>query len=419
MAYQRFVSYIYEYSGGKKGENRGFVRVETKNGICQMGFWLKIGDLPEKSRIQVFGLIREKARLLGVSVGELLSCPGGVRGQVNFPERQVGGSPYRMDQLGGLLLCTAGGRRFATQWDDEPLRLEWFEEWRQKQETDAEQKMTEEADREETEEKERREPERRENREPKNTAEIKMDRRQQTGTENSEKQKHRESGNTAARQNMDFQEKGSQENTGEERKISEETEREKTEQREAENISGEMKKADGSDKTEDDRAVPLAAEIPVMAASNPSRNSDRNPDTTRCKSPGCPQMQNRPSPGFHRWEQVQKTCAHCQPFHDDLMTDCVKVTRQELPQLRKLGWQLDSNQFQNHGLNHYGHFLLCRDASRPDVFFVCVPGMFNTNEQFMAGMFGYHAFRPAKPTAEGAAQPNFGYWCRRIPMPRG
>ena len=139
MAYQRFVSYIYEYSGGKKGENRGFVRVETKNGICQMGFWLKIGDLPEKSRIQVFGLIREKARLLGVSAGELLSCPGGVRGQVNFPERQIGSSPYRMDQLGGLLLCTAGGRRFATQWDDEPLRLEWFEEWQQKQEPEEEQ----------------------------------------------------------------------------------------------------------------------------------------------------------------------------------------------------------------------------------------------------------------------------------------
>ena len=112
MAYQRFVSYIYEYSGEER-RNRGFVRVETKNGICQMGFWLKIGDLPEKSRIQVFGLIREKARLLGVSVGELLSCPGGVRGQVNFPERQIGSSPYRMDQLGGLLLCTPveGGLR--------------------------------------------------------------------------------------------------------------------------------------------------------------------------------------------------------------------------------------------------------------------------------------------------------------------
>ena len=416
MAYQRFVSYIYEYSGGKKDENRGFVRVETKNGICQMGFWLKIGDLPEKSRIQVFGLIREKARLLGVSAGELLSCPGGVRGQVNFPERQIGSSPYRMDQLGGLLLCTAGGRRFATQWDDEPLRLEWFEEWQQKQEAEEEQRMPEEADREKTEEKEEREP-----------------------------------GNPAVRQNMEFREKDSEENTGEEWKISEQTEWEKTEQRENENLSGEMKKTDGNDKTEgsaqtersdktersgkteetdtagekrmrlqtepaeDDRAVPLAAEIPVMSARDPGKN----PDTTRCKFPGCPQPQNRPFPGFHRWEQVQKTCAHCQPFHDDLMTDCVKVTRQELPQLRKIGWQLDSNQFQNHGLNLYGHLLLCRDASRPDAFFVCVPGMFNTNEQFMAGMFGYHAFRPAKPTAEGAAQPNFGYWCRRIPMPRG
>src|SRR5699024_3531327 len=115
--------------------------------------------------------------------------------------------------------------------------------------------------------------------------------------EKTEEKEEQEPGNPAARQNMEFREKSSQENTGEEQKISEQTEWEKTEQRENENISGEMKKTDGNDKTEgsaqtersdktersgkteetetagekrmrlqtepaeDDRAVPLVAEI--------------------------------------------------------------------------------------------------------------------------------------------------------------
>ena len=143
MAYRRFVSYIYEYSGGKKGENRGFVRVEVKNGICQMGFGLEIGDLPEKCRIRVLGIVRENRRLLGIPLGELAAGSGGIRGQVRFPEQQAGNSPYHMEQMGGLLLVSEGGRQFATQWDDEPLRLEWLEEWKAKQERDPKEDRVE------------------------------------------------------------------------------------------------------------------------------------------------------------------------------------------------------------------------------------------------------------------------------------
>ena len=110
MAYRRFVSYIYEYSSGKKGENRGFVRVEVKNGICRMGFGLEIADLPEKCRIRVLGIVRENRKLLGIPLGEMAAGSGGIRGQVRFPEQQVGSSPYHMEQMGGLLLVSEGGR---------------------------------------------------------------------------------------------------------------------------------------------------------------------------------------------------------------------------------------------------------------------------------------------------------------------
>ena len=39
--YKRFVAYLYEYQNQAKGENRGFVRVEARNGTCQMGFQLR------------------------------------------------------------------------------------------------------------------------------------------------------------------------------------------------------------------------------------------------------------------------------------------------------------------------------------------------------------------------------------------
>lgn len=63
-----------------------------------------------------------------------------------------------------------------------------------------------------------------------------------SGSGKTEEKEEREPGNPAVRQNMEFREKDSEENTGEEWKISEQTEWEKTEQRENENISGEMKK---------------------------------------------------------------------------------------------------------------------------------------------------------------------------------
>lgn len=490
MAYRRFVSYIYEYSGGKKGENRGFVRVEVKNGICQMGFGLEIGDLPEKCRIRVLGIVRENRRLLVIPLGELAAGSGGIRGQVRFPEQQAGNSPYHMEQMGGLLLVSEGGRQFATQWDDEPLRLEWLEEWKAKQERDPKEDRVENHMEHHMENRE-------EKKEPaKQLREIPEGRQPESVREPAEQQAKQKNQSKAGRAG-DSDMKGEPESAPDRRadRPNPASERQGNRQESApgsreecrgsvpEHREERRKSAPGCRADRPDSALERQGNRQESASGNrgayPGYGADSRDgysrfgaeNRTECpekgNGAGCPQRMasggrnrtgapngNQParpgmgsSPGRMKgkqetpesagqemqrhdaekteagadrtsgafgWEQIRNLCTHCQPFHDDLLTECVKVTRQDLWQLRRNGWQIDSSQFQNYGLDRYGHLLLCRDAANPEAFYLGVPGVFSTNEQFMAGLFGFYHFRPAKPPAEGPARPKFGYWCRRI-----
>ena len=59
--YRRFIAYVYEYTQGKKGSGRGFIKVEARNGVCRMNFKLEgisgRGEVPT----QVYGYVREKS----------------------------------------------------------------------------------------------------------------------------------------------------------------------------------------------------------------------------------------------------------------------------------------------------------------------------------------------------------------------
>lgn len=344
MAYRRFVSYIYEYPGGKKGENCGFVRVEIRNGICQMGFWLKACGFREESSLRIFGLVREQKKLVGVPIGELGAGPSGAAGRVSFQEQEIGNSPYGVDQLVGLLLISERGRKFATQWGDEPLPLAFFEEW--KKNPDSRQK-------------EMPDPEERESDIPEPPKDYDPP--------------------------ADIEKKGSEEETDQK-----EPERE---------TKGDCVYSESSEKT-----VPMAAEMPVCQPEICQDTAEK--ETAESSARG--------EKGKTSWAMIQEKCVHFHPFPDDSMTECVRIGRQEMAALKRMGWMIERNPFMNHGLNSYSHLLLGRDAEKPGVYYLGVPGVFNTNEQFMAGMFGFSQFRAANPPAEGKVPGSYGYWCRRI-----
>jgi hypothetical protein len=63
-----------------------------------------------------------------------------------------------------------------------------------------------------------------------------------------------------------------------------------------------------------------------------------------------------------------------------------------------------------HGFCHYRHLLFgkCRDGG----YILGIPGVFESQEQYMANMFGFPIFKEAVSQNQGG---RFGYWCRRLP----
>ena len=58
--YRRFIAYVYEYSQGKKGEGKGFIKVEARNGNCRMNFKLEGAREGDGSKARVYGYVREE-----------------------------------------------------------------------------------------------------------------------------------------------------------------------------------------------------------------------------------------------------------------------------------------------------------------------------------------------------------------------
>ena len=86
--YKRFVSYLYEYIAEKKSENRGFVKVELRSGICRMQFQLNVFSLPSQTPVTVYGFIQIGTELQGFPLGQITSGKNGISGILTFPSRK-------------------------------------------------------------------------------------------------------------------------------------------------------------------------------------------------------------------------------------------------------------------------------------------------------------------------------------------
>lgn len=338
--YKRFVAYLYEYHQNTKSENRGFVRVEARNGTCQMGFQMKVISLPEGTPLNVYGFVRIRGFLFGIPVGILRSGKNGISGRLLTPSIHMGDTSFSLNDLSGLLITGPEGRIYATQWDDIPICPDHFT-------TDASvlQKPL-----------------------PETSPVSETSGTEKTGAERPEP----ESANAAE---------------GRPEPESTVTGRPEPEKPELKNAAAEKLGPDGDSVKE---AVRIAS------------TEEPEPFTPAVASPQ------------ERWEELSSRRPQMQPFDDDEIRDCIRLDLKDLPELRKSGWQIGNNQFLLHAFYNYRHFLMGRSDAMDGAFILGVPGIFDVKEQFMAGMFGFSGFKPAR--AEGGVHGNapFGYWYRQI-----
>lgn len=100
-------------------------------------------------------------------------------------------------------------------------------------------------------------------------------------------------------------------------------------------------------------------------------------------------------------------------FSDGELTDCRKITPDELHCMGRRFCMLKNNRFLQYGYNNFGHLLLCRN--RRGQYILGVPGGYDQQERFMAGMFGFPYFKESSqislPGRKG------GYWYRSVDSP--
>lgn len=376
--YRRFVAYVYEYLKGKKGSNCGFIRVEAWGKVCRMEIHLRCPGLLAGTECSVYGFVRKKGLFDGSRIGNCRTEEGKMDCLLETETMAVGHGKIPLGEMNGMVLILESGGFFGTEWDDQPIRPEDFRvmpEVREEAKIDGESKR----------------------------AGVEEGKSERGGLEE-ETEDAKLRGNP--RNNV--------ENAGE-------GEKSVVDGNIAEQGAGEevMKSQDKSPQDMD------TSQPEIHTQSIEGQEIEEYP---RQPGPGRPPVPPPPMPGPgrpvppppprppHMSGQARTSKpigTPCDAFNDGELTDCRKITPEELCFLGRRACMLRNNRFLQYGYYNFGHLLLCRNTCGQWI--LGVPGGYDQQERFMANMFGFSYFKESPniriPKGKG------GYWYRLIDAP--
>lgn len=100
-------------------------------------------------------------------------------------------------------------------------------------------------------------------------------------------------------------------------------------------------------------------------------------------------------------------------FSDSQLLECVKIVPHDIGKLAMSNWKLGINSFLSHGYYHYRYIMMGKvKFDHREVYVIGVPGVYTNKEKYLANMFGFNIFMPAKRTK--LLTGNFGYWVSEI-----
>lgn len=111
------------------------------------------------------------------------------------------------------------------------------------------------------------------------------------------------------------------------------------------------------------------------------------------------------------WANMQKKYPPLDPFEEGSVVEGIKVAPSDLPAFDFLPFDLSANRFLLHGYKNYKHLLMGRMEGQ-NRYILGIPGVYDSQEQFMAKMFGFPCFKPIRTCMKPTGQ--FGYWFRCI-----
>ena len=401
--YRRFVAYVYEYLKGKKGSNCGFIRVEAWGKVCRMEIHLRCPGLLAGTECSVYGFVRKKGLLDGSRIGNCRTEEGKMDCLLETETMAVGHGKIPLGEMNGMVLILESGGFFGTEWDDQPIRPEDFRvmpEVREEAKIDGESKRAgvEEGKSERGGLEEE-------------TEDAKLRGNPRNNVENAgEGEKSVVDGNIAEQgageEVMKSQDKSPQDMDTSQPEIH-------TQSIEGQEIEEYPRQPDPGRPPVPPPPMPGPGRPPVPPP--PMPGSGRPVPPPPMPGPGRPVPPPPPRPP-HMSGQARTSKpigTPCDAFNDGELTDCRKITPEELCFLGRRACMLRNNRFLQYGYYNFGHLLLCRNTCGQWI--LGVPGGYDQQERFMANMFGFSYFKESPniriPKGKG------GYWYRLIDAP--
>ena len=374
--YRRFVSYMYEYTNGKKNKNTGFAKVESRNGICRMQIHLQ--KIPqEEETLNIYGFVREGGWLLGIFLGQIGVKNACGDARIQTQAERIGGSAYRLEQIAGLWVESGLGRTYLTMFDDEGV--------------DTEKLVTALPDEKKPEEEPQEEA----------SAEAQEELREEASAEAEEEPREEASAEAAEEPREE---------------VSAEAEEELREEASVEAEEEELRE-EAAVEAEEEPQGEASVEAEEEPQGEPSVETEEQKERVHAQQAGaCPAVNSRcANCSWHmanlnqKWQALSRRYPHFQPFAEGEFADCLQITPRELAFIGQGKCRVGNNSFLMHGFCNYRHLLFGK--RRDGRFVLGVPGVFENQEMVMANMYGFPDFKEAM-----AKHPNgkFGYWCREL-----
>lgn len=393
--YRRFIAYVYEYVQGKKGDGKGFIKVEVRNGICRMSFKLRGIQGRDSVEARAYGYVREGNSARGVFLGKGDLAGSQAEFDLEMGEEQIGGSSYSLGDLGGLLILGENGEIYASGWDEQPVRPDMIILPSVQEEQEETAEFPDYEDREET----------------SDTVQVFPE---EEGVEDTEpgpgavpEESERENSEKPGRKNGEMPEKSEREIGG-------------MPERPAGQI-GEMPEKSGSQIGETpERPGSGMGEMPGKSGSENWEISGEPESEYQEEPQADPEYEEK---SRHTVRIADEAVMESQsaapkklfiPFSDEEITDCQKVTPADLRILGRRDRGLMNNNFLRYGVKNYGHLLIGK-RKEDGRYILGVPGIYERQESLMANMFGFPYFKECTGSRERRGR--FGYWYRLIDTP--
>lgn len=417
--YKRLVSYIYNYESGIRRKNVGFSRVESKNGQCKVTIHITTGT-SSHAPLKVYLFHRNDTKIEGIFFGEMSvkNGTGDFRGETST--LSLMDSAYSLDDISGVLVLLNENKFFGSQWDDQEIQIRNFEEYdKDKISREKEDKLVKSIVV-----------------EPDDVNDMEM---QDELADQIRKPEYEEALQAAeVEQEMQIAEMNKETQEKETAKVSEvveEAENEiqvffKNEERKAEESpqvcmqeelqeglqqQNMVQKMDAY-QAEAEKEVSASAEDTAKASyaaesAESEKDQVKEEDSLEASSiyEDCCCSDNYPE----CVRNVLRNFPPVKPFPESNPENWVRIEPKDIGMLPVETWILANNSFLLHGYYNYRHLIFgVLRVENGTQYVIGVPGILQSTEQTMAGMFGFHRFLAAQ--AQDGKQGNFGYWIQQI-----